>query len=89
MNREEARRYMIQWQQELKDGGFPIDSDRIQSLRVAIEALKDRPKGEWIDCQEYGYVECPFCGHATNCEDNKDELHFCFYCGAEMGGDTE
>lgn len=31
-----------------------------------------------------GYVECPFCHSATNCEDNKDELHYCFSCGARM-----
>jgi len=40
--------------------------------------------GEWIDYSDEGYVECPFCGHATNCEDNIDELHYCFYCGAKM-----
>jgi hypothetical protein len=40
--------------------------------------------GKWIDCSDEGYVECPFCGHATNCEDNIDELHYCFYCGARM-----
>lgn len=39
MTKQEARRYMIRRQQELKDGGVPIDSDRIQALRVAIEAL--------------------------------------------------
>ena len=49
----------------------------------------DRPTGEWIDHQEDGYVECPFCGHATTCEDNKDELHFCFYCGADMRGEDD
>ena len=47
MTREEARRYMLQWQQELKDGGIPIDSDRIQALRVAIEALRE-PSGETV-----------------------------------------
>lgn len=50
-------------------------------------------KGHWRDYSEDGYVECPFCEHATNCEDDIDELHYCFYCGAElsadMRGDTE
>ena len=49
--------------------------------------------GKWIDYRDDGFVECPFCGHATNCEDDIDELHYCFYCGAElsadMRGDTE
>ncbi len=44
----------------------------------------ERPQGEWIDHSDEGYVECPFCGSATNCEDNKDELHYCWNCGAEM-----
>ena len=39
---------------------------------------------EWIDYRDEGFVECPFCGHATNCEDDIDELHYCFYCGARM-----
>lgn len=49
----------------------------------AKETFK-RPQGEWIDHSNEGYVECPFCGEATNCEDNKDELHYCWNCGAEM-----
>ena len=64
-----------------------------------IKAIDDLPsvqpsrKGHWIDYSDEGFVECPFCEHATNCEDNIDELHYCFYCGAElsadMRGDTE
>ena len=40
--------------------------------------------GEWIDYSDEGYVECPFCHSATNCDGNKDELHYCFSCGAEL-----
>ena len=43
-----------------------------------------RPQGEWIDHSEDGYVECPFCEHLTTCEDNIDELHYCWNCGAKM-----
>lgn len=46
--------------------------------------MTERLQGEWIDYSNEGYVECPFCGSATNCEDNKDELHYCWNCGAEM-----
>lgn len=42
--------------------------------------------GRWIDHVEDGYVECPFCHSATNCDDNISELHFCFSCGARMEG---
>lgn len=40
--------------------------------------------GKWIDYSDEGYVECPFCHSATNCDGNKDELHYCFSCGADM-----
>ena len=42
------------------------------------------PKGHWIDHSDEGYVECPNCGSATNCDGNIADLHFCFSCGAEM-----
>ena len=45
---------------------------------------KLRPQGEWLDHSEDGFVECPICGHWTTCEDNIDELHYCWNCGAYM-----
>ena len=57
-----------------------------EALDLAIKAL-EQPQGEWIDYSNEGYVECPFCGSATNCEDNKDELHYCWNCGAKMKND--
>lgn len=48
-----------------------------------------RPKGHWIDHSDEGYVECPKCGSATNCDDNIADLHFCFSCGAKMEGSEE
>ena len=47
------------------------------------------PQGEWIDYSEEGFVECPFCHKATTCEDNIDELHYCWNCGAKMKGGVE
>lgn len=44
-------------------------------------------KGEWIShIEDDGYIECPFCQHATNCDSTEEqrELHYCFYCGAEL-----
>ena len=49
-----------------------------------LPSSQPRNKGEWIDYSDEGYVECPFCHSATNCDDNKDELHYCFSCGAEL-----
>ncbi len=57
------------------------------NIREEVEQLPSvtQKSGKWIDhSYEEGYVECPFCGHATTCEDNIDELHYCFYCGARM-----
>ena len=62
-------------------------------IKTISPVTPSRRKGHWIDYSDEGFVECPFCEHATNCEDNIDELHYCFYCGAElsadMRGDTE
>lgn len=60
-----------------------------EAVEMAIEALSDRPTGRWIDYSDEGYVECPFCHSATNCDGNKDELHFCFSCGAKMEGGAQ
>lgn len=40
--------------------------------------------GKWIDHDDDGYVECPFCGSCTNSDGNIKELHYCFNCGARM-----
>lgn len=48
------------------------------------QTISNRPHGKWIDFQEDGYVECPFCDSMTECDGNKDELHYCFSCGAEL-----
>lgn len=45
---------------------------------------KERPHGEWKDYTDDGYVECPFCGSATNCDGNIEDLRYCFSCGAKM-----
>ena len=61
----------------------------IKILDDLPSAQPERQKGEWIDYTEDGYVECPFCHNATNCDGNKDELHFCFSCGADMRGERD
>lgn len=56
-------------------------AEQIRELPPAV------PKtGKWIDHRDEGYVECPFCRSATNCDGNIDELHYCFSCGAKMEG---
>ena len=52
-------------------------------------AQPQRKTGRWIDHAEEGYVECPFCQSATNCDGNISDLHFCFSCGARMEDSEE
>lgn len=59
------------------------DTNIFAAYFLAIEAL-NRPHGEWRDYSDDGYVECPFCEHATTCNDDIENLHFCFFCGAEL-----
>ena len=53
-------------------------------VKALPSAQPDRKVGKWIDHSDDGYVECPFCRSATNCDDNINELHYCFSCGAKM-----
>lgn len=64
----------------LKNG----QSDEIIKILIEENILPPIPQGKWIDYSDEGYVECPFCQSATTCEDNKDELHYCWNCGAKM-----
>ena len=61
-----------------------ISCPEVNALKDLPSAQPERQGGEWIDYTEDGYVECPFCHSATNCDGNKDELHFCFSCGADL-----
>lgn len=58
----------------------------LEMVKSSIEELPTaEPKvGRWLDHSDEGYVQCPFCGSLTTCEDNIDELHYCFNCGAKM-----
>ena len=66
--------------------------DEIRKCRFVVDAIEKiralpsapQRTGRWIDHAEEGYVECPFCQSATNCDGNISELHFCFSCGARM-----
>lgn len=75
-----------------ESGVFPIKIGfdaivKVINAQPNIEPKPERKKGQWIDYTDDGYVECPFCHSATNCDGNKDELHFCFSCGADMRGE--
>ena len=63
--------------------------DHIADAIMALSSAQPQRTGRWIDHVEDGYVECPFCHSATNCDDNISDLHFCFSCGTRMEGGQE
>ena len=75
----------------LDDSGktLVLTDKRGYTRAVKLLSYEERPQGEWIDYSEEGFVECPFCHKATTCEDNIDELHYCWNCGAKMKGGAE
>jgi hypothetical protein len=55
------------------------------AIDMAIEALADRPTGEWIEEDEYGDLwVCDQCGFAS-----EFNYHFCPNCGAKMRGEND
>lgn len=67
-----------------------IDKDMREALDMAIEALSDKPKGEWIDSRD---TDTPWNDgfKCSACKSNSlIRYNFCPNCGARMkGGDTE
>lgn len=66
-------------------------NDRREAVEMAIEALKDRPHGEWIERHEiinqitfFGENRCSNCGKRSFIKSD-----FCPNCGADMRGGTE
>ena len=82
--------YVKQYEVDLLINNAPTVHDTI-NLYTSGEVIfqQTRPQGEWIDYSDDGFVECPFCGSCTTCKGNKDELHFCFSCGADMRGNAK
>ena len=86
INGEREMNYLLY---DYKFGDVQTDKDLIhlQKEQAYMQGYEDGRKsrtGVWVDYSSEGFVECPFCHNATNCEDNKDELHYCFSCGAEL-----
>ena len=72
----------------LEETGFVAHSmtDVDTALDMAIEALKDRPKGEWIHSpngidRDFIWWVCSECGHKIFSETEKDRREFHAYCG--------
>lgn len=86
MNREEA---IKRFQLMKKILSIPnSDAARtIEAIDMAIEALSDRPTGEWVDAKgtptnEMYSVNCSECGEWSEYRTN-----YCGACGCYMGGE--
>jgi rubrerythrin len=67
--------------------------DYAEAIDMAIEALQDRPSGEWTylhgSIGSYMTISCPFCGTTFN-DVAEWNYNYCPSCGAIMkGGDDE
>lgn len=86
ISRRKVLEYMADY--HLNNRGIAMDwTEAIDDIFCEVEKMpiiESRPKGKRIDNSEDGYVECPFCHEATNCDDNIGKLHYCWNCGAEM-----
>ena len=72
------------------DGFADCRDDCASNIRnIPAADVVARKTGKWISYIEDGYLECPFCGAATNCDGDESELHFCFSCGAKMIGGND
>jgi len=67
------------------EDGWTPDAISDKLVELANQAT-ERKAGKWISYIEDGYLECPFCGAATNCDGEISKLHYCFNCGAKMEG---
>lgn len=59
-----------------------IKKEEWNALQMAIEALQDRPKGEWKCMADCGVTECDQCG--WNVEEYVGDYNYCPNCGAKM-----
>ena len=73
-----------EWNRSTTTSWAEAFNECVDMLEDAPTIEPERKTGRWIDYVEDGYVECPFCHSATNCDGNISELHFCFSCGARM-----
>lgn len=82
MNKDEAIKTLHELWRETNDYWYE------ETYKMAIEALRDKPKGEWIlecdggnECDNL--YKCSMCGIEYGCEEY-DKPNFCPNCGTDM-----
>ena len=78
----------------LKDIQGNLEETRIIercAIDMAIEALKERPHGEWIDRSDGGRIRYPFWERyeCSKCGAKSENTNFCPNCGADMRKEGE
>ena len=63
--------------------GTPFD----EAIEMAIEALEDRPRGEWVQ-NDNGTWSCSLC-HSWLHDEQHNYARYCLFCGAEMRGEND
>ena len=74
---------------------YEIGYEQMTALDMAIEALSERPKGEWIKKQVFNpeldeyipLIECSVCGYEPYYGGSEPKFNYCAYCGADMRGE--
>jgi PHP family Zn ribbon phosphoesterase len=88
MTRNEAIFYI----KELQKTYASMDKKVAEAVDMAIEALQDRPKGEWIKKQVFNpeldkyvpLIECSVCGYEPYFGGSESKFNYCANCGARM-----
>jgi rubrerythrin len=90
MTREEAIKTLHELWRETNDSWYE------EVYNMAIEALQDRPEGEWTKTvdgngwNDWWVFKCPLCGATIVDEQSRSwKYNFCPSCGARMKGDAE
>ena len=63
------------------------EEQKLEAIDMAIEALKSRPKGHWIEENPSGTFICSECGHKPY--NQLTMSNYCPWCGADMRGEND
>lgn len=89
MIREEIIKWLESLKAEMGKSEYGALWHYAEAIDMAIEALQDRPKGEWIAVSEYGrwMRKCNSCGWKQFIDSPKMRgwhYNYCPNCGAKM-----
>lgn len=66
-----------------KEGLNHVDCVSVEALDLAINAIEERPQGEWIFNKLTGDTICSRC-RRTRRDTRKEHIYFCNHCGTRM-----